>query len=180
MVQQGAPLIVKGKVFGGISGGEGLRARTEQSEPLSGSANAMLCLAGRLSQSFNRAQVIHKTCVTGTLVFLILQAQERRRVNGDQDSQSVCEIEDCAAIALNRDRSSRQTLRRGYSEGDDEPWAYDLDLVKQPLSAYLNFAGVRAFVQPSLAARLELEMLDGVGHINTPAIDPRLRERPVQ
>jgi hypothetical protein len=100
----------------------------------------MLCLAGRLSQSFNRAQVIHKTCVTGTLVFLILQAQERRRVNGDQDSQSVCEIEDCAAIALNRDRSSRQTLCRGYSEGDDEPWAYGLDLVKQPPSAYLNFA----------------------------------------
>ena len=140
----------------------GLHARAEQGEPLSGSANTRLCLAGRLSQSFNRAQVIHKTCVTGTLVFLILQAQERRRVNGDQDSQSVCEIEDCAAIALNRDRSSRQTLCRGYSEGDDEPWAYGLDLVKQPLSAYLNFAGVRAFVQPSLAARLELEMLDGV------------------
>ena len=111
----GAPLVVKGKEFVGISGGEGLRARAEQGEPLSGSANAMLYLAGRLSQSFNRAQVIHKTCVTGTLVFLILQAQERRRVNGDQDSQSVCEIEDCAAIALNRDRSSRQTLCRGYS-----------------------------------------------------------------
>ena len=108
----GAPLVVKGKVFVGISGGEGLLARAEQSEPLSGSANAMLCLAGRLRQSFNRAQVIHKTCVTGTLVLLILQAQERRRVNGDQDSQSVCEIEDRAAIALNRDRSSRQTLCR--------------------------------------------------------------------
>ena len=82
----GAPLVVKGKVFVGISGGEmGLHARAEQSEPLSGSANAMLCLAGRLSQSFNRAQVIHKTCVTGTLVFLIFQAQERRRVNGDQE-----------------------------------------------------------------------------------------------
>ena len=37
-----------------------------------------------------------------------------------------------------------------------------------------------AFVQPWLAARLELEMLDGVGHINTPAIDLRLRECPVQ
>ena len=97
----------------------GLHARAEQGEPLSGSANTRLCLAGRLSQSFNRAQVIHKTCVTGTLVFLILQAQERRRVNGDQDPQSVCEIEDGAAIALDRDRSSRQTLRRGYSEGDD-------------------------------------------------------------
>ena len=98
----------------------------------------------------------------------------------DRGSPCVCEIEDCAPIALNRDRSSRQTLCRGYSEGDDEPWAYGFDFVKQPPSAYLNFAGVRAFVQPSLAARLELEMLDGVGHINTPAIDPRLRERPVQ
>jgi hypothetical protein len=140
----------------------------------------LVCLAGRLSQSFNRAQVIHKTCVTRTLVFLILQAQQRRRMNGDQDLQSVCEIEDYAAIALNRDRSSHQTLRRRCSECDDEPWAYGLDLVKQPPSAYLNFAGVRALVQPSLAARLELEMLDGVGHINAPAIDPRLRERLVQ
>ena len=78
-----APLVVRGKVFVGISGGEmGRRARVEQSESLSGSANARLCLVGGLSQSFNRAQVIHKTCVTGTLVFLILQAQQRRRVNG--------------------------------------------------------------------------------------------------
>ena len=45
-------------------------------------------------------------------------------------------------------------------------------------SNHCNLAGVRAFVQPSLAARLELEMLDGVGHIDTLAIDPRLRERP--
>ena len=111
----------------------GLHARAEQGEPLSGSANTRLCLAGRLSQSFNRAQVIHKTCVTRTPVFLTLQAQQRRRVNGDQDLQSVCEIEDCAAIALNWDRSSRQTLRRGYAEGDDEPRTYGLDLVKQPL-----------------------------------------------
>lgn len=91
---------------------------------------------------------------------------------GDQDSQSVCEIEDCPAIALNRARSSRHTLCRGYSEGDDQSWAYGFDLVKQPPPAYLNFAGVRTFVQPLLTARLELEMLDGVGQINTPAIDP--------
>jgi hypothetical protein len=44
-----APLVVKGEVFVGISGG-GPPARAEQSEPLSGSANARLCLAGRLSQ----------------------------------------------------------------------------------------------------------------------------------
>ena len=54
-------------------------------------------------------------------------------------------------------RGDGPPLRRGYSEGDDEPWAYGFDFVKQPPSAYLNFAGVRAFVQPSLAARLELE-----------------------
>ena len=98
------------------------RIGAEESEPLSGSTNARLCLAGRFTQSFNRAQsFIHKTCVTRTLVFLILQAQQRRRMNGDQDTQSVYGIEGYAAIALNGDHSSHQTLRRRCSEGDDEP-----------------------------------------------------------
>jgi hypothetical protein len=71
-------------------------------------------------------------------------------------------------------------LRCGCAKSDDEPWAYGFDFVKQPVPAYLDFAGVRAFVQAPLAARLKLEMFDRVGHVNALAIDAGLRERPIQ
>ena len=83
-------------------------------------------------------------------------------------------------LAPNGDRSSRQPLRRGRAEGDDKPWTYDLDFVEQPSPAYLDLAGVGALMQPSLAARLKLEMLDRIGHVNASAVDARLRERLVQ
>ena len=56
----GAPLVVKGKVFVGISGGEGLRARAEQSEPLSGSANAMLSRSSYFSLFLQHAIHDHR------------------------------------------------------------------------------------------------------------------------
>ena len=101
-------------------------------------------------------------------------------MNGDQDTQSVRHIEDGATVALNWDRPSCQTLRRGCSKSDDKPWAYGLDLFKEPAPANLDFAGVGALMQPSLAARLKLEMLDRIGHINAPAVNARFRERPVE
>ena len=79
-------------------------------------------------------------------------------MNGDQDPQSVRHIEHRAAVALNWDRPSCKTLRRGCSKSDDKPWAYGLDLFKEPAPANLDFAGVGALMQPSLAARLKLDM----------------------
>src|SRR5580698_9736562 len=101
-------------------------------------------------------------------------------MNGDEDPQSVRRIEDGAAIGADGDGAAHEPLRRRRAEGDDKPWPYDLDLVEQPPPAYLDLAGVGAFVQSPLAPRLKLEMLDRVGHVNAGAVDARFHERPVQ
>ena len=89
-------------------------------------------------------------------------------------------FEDRTAIALNRDRSSCETLRSGRSKGDDKSGVDRFDFVKQPTPAYLDLASVGTLVQPSLAARLELEMLDRIGHVNALAVHARLDQRLVQ
>jgi hypothetical protein len=70
--------------------------------------------------------------VACAFLFLILQAEQRRWVNGDEDPQSVRHIEDRVAIGLNWDRSARKTLRSRRSKGDDKPWTDRLDFVKKP------------------------------------------------
>ena len=54
-------------------------------------------------------------------------------------TRSPLRIEDRPAIALNRDRSSCETLRRRSPKSDDKPWTYGLDFVKEPSPANLNF-----------------------------------------
>jgi hypothetical protein len=68
----------------------------------------------------------------------------------------------------------------GGSKSDDELRTYGFDFVNQPPPAYLNFARVWAFVEPSLTARLEFEMLDGIGSISARAVDARVAQRSIQ
>jgi hypothetical protein len=97
-------------------------------------------------------------------------------MNCDKDLQSIRHIEHFASIALNRDCSFHQSLGCGRPEGDDESWTDGVDFLREPAPAYLDLACVGALMQPSLAARLELE----IRHINAPAIDVRLRKGSVQ
>ena len=101
-------------------------------------------------------------------------------MNRHKNTQSVIHIEDLAAIGLNGDRSSCQTLRCRGSEGDDKLGADRADFVKQPSPAYLDLAGVRTLVQASLAPRLKLEMFDRIGHVNALAVHARLSQGLVQ
>jgi hypothetical protein len=61
-------------------------------------------------------------------------------------------------------------VRRRGAQSDKETRTYGLDLIKQPVSAYLYLTRVRAFVQPPFAPLLELEMLDRVRHIDALAV----------
>jgi hypothetical protein len=94
-------------------------------------------------------------------------------MDGDEDPQSVCYVEDRAAISLNRDSSFGETLRRRGSKSDDKLRTYGPDFVKQPPPTYLDFTCVGALMQQSLTARLEFEMLDRIGQA-------RLRSTPAQ
>jgi hypothetical protein len=89
-----------------------------------------------VSQSFNLAQVIDETGLARADVFLVLQAQQRGRMNGDEHPQSVRYVEDRASVGANRDSPPRQTLRRGRARSDDEPWMEALGFVEQPPPAY--------------------------------------------
>jgi hypothetical protein len=53
-------------------------------------------------------------------------------VYGDEDPQPVLHIEDLAAISLNWNRSSCETLRSRRFKGNDKPRTDRLDFVKQP------------------------------------------------
>jgi hypothetical protein len=110
----------------------------------------------------------------------VLEAKERGRVNRDQHPKAASEIERRAAVALDGDRASDHALRRGRSESDDELRPYRLDFAGEPPFANLDLAGVRALVQPALAARLKFEMLDRVGHVDSPPIDAGILERLIQ
>src|SRR5262249_41687735 len=54
------------------------------------------------------------------------------------------------------------------------------ELAIEPEPAGPHFAGARPAVDAALAARLELEMLDRVGHIGPLAVEPGRRQRAVE
>jgi hypothetical protein len=57
--------------------------------------------------------------------------------------------------------------------GHDYPWSHRLALLFEPKSAGGDLAGVGTLVQTPLAARLEFEVLDGVGDKDPLAVEPR-------
>src|SRR4029077_7172240 len=65
-------------------------------------------------------------------------------------------------------------------ERDEEPWPQAADLRRQPRAAGLLFCGIGPLVQAQLAARLGLEVLDGVGEIERPLLKPRLLQSAVE
>src|SRR5688572_17446980 len=76
-------------------------------------------------------------------------------------------------------RSEQRSRGRG-AESDDDCGLYRRDLVIEPQSAREYLFAVRPFVNPSLAARLPLEMLDRVGQINLCRIETGFRQRVAQ
>ena len=71
-----------------------------------------------------------RNCVPGTLFFLALQAQQRRRMYRHKNPKPVLRSEDRTAIALNRDRLTYQPLRGRGAKRDNKTRAYRLDLLK--------------------------------------------------
>jgi hypothetical protein len=74
--------------------------------------------------------IAHETCLAGALFFLVLQAQQRGRMDRHRDSQAFVHDENRTAIALHTNRSTGQPLRRRGAKSDNEMRAYRLDLLK--------------------------------------------------
>lgn len=75
---------------------------------------------------------------------------------------------------------SQQCLCRSGAEANDDPRFHRPDLGLQPWEASPNFRSIGLGMDPPLAPWFPLEVFDGVGNVNFAAIDPRLRQRPVQ
>jgi hypothetical protein len=67
-----------------------------------------------------------------------------------------------------------QRIKRARAERHDELRLQDVDLCADPPCATPNLAGIRFCMQPPLAARRELEVLDGIGDIAAPAVETGL------
>ena len=94
---------------------------------------------------------------------LILDAQKRRRMNGDDQFRSVFHGERLAAYFADGDDAADQAAGRGDAERDDSRGLDQAAFRVEPDLAALDLVAVGTFVQPALAAHLVLEMLDRIG-----------------
>ena len=80
-------------------------------------------------------------------------------------------------LALMVSALAHEPARRGRAERHDDARPYDLDLVVEPQAAGVDLARVGLLVDAPLAARLVLEMLHGVGDVDSRAVDAGRLER---
>ena len=67
-----------------------------------------------------------------------------------------------------------QRARRGGAERDDEPGLDQVQFEIEPPAAMFDLVAVRLLVDAALAARLEFEMLHGIGDVDALAVDAGL------
>src|SRR6266511_3389816 len=97
------------------------------------------------------------------LVRLVFDAQQERRVDGDEGGGTVGEMQGAPPHLGDGDDPSEQAARRGGAEGDDGGGLYNCALGVEPDLAALDLIGVRALVQAPLAAHLVLEVFNRIG-----------------
>src|SRR4051812_24901856 len=108
-------------------------------------------------------QVLHERRIGGTLLCLLLHAQQRGRMDRDQQLRAVTERERFTAHLRDRHRAPHQAARRGRAERHDQFRFYNRALLLGPPAATVDLVSVWLLVEAALAARLELEVLHRIG-----------------
>ncbi len=88
--------------------------------------------------------------------------------------------DDAPAIGVDGERFAHEPARCGRAERHDDARPYDLDLIVEPEAADIDLARVGLLVEAPLAARLVLEMLDGIGDVDSRALDAGRLERRIE
>jgi hypothetical protein len=78
------------------------------------------------------------------------------------------------------DRAAGERACRSGAERHGQSWLDEVQFLIQPPFAGFDLARVRLLVQPLLAARLELEVLHGVGDADARTIDAGVREGTIE
>lgn len=100
------------------------------------------------------------------------RAQDGRRMNRRQRRHCEQSLEHAAAVGHQAKRRSKEGLRRGGAERDDERGADNLDLRFEPRVTGSDFDRARLSVNAALAANDELEVLDGVSDVDVALRQP--------
>src|SRR5258708_31583565 len=118
-----------------------------------------------------KAQIIDQSGEFPLLVVRILDAQQRRGMDGDLQLTFLVERQDFPAQAIDGDGLSRQAARGSGAERDDELGIDQRTLDVVPPFTAFDLIGVGPLVQATLAARLEFEVLDGIGDEDRLAVE---------
>ena len=95
----------------------------------------------------------------------------------DEDPQAVLALQPMPALRHHGHRVAHQLAGGRRTQGHDGLRLHVLDLALEPVQACRRLALCRRLVHASLAAHLELEVLDGIGEIQGLARPAQLLER---
>ena len=101
-------------------------------------------------------------------------------MDGGNDRDPKGRLEHLASLRADPERRPHHRLSGGRAQEDHDPRLDHRDLRLEPRPASPNLARVGLFVQAALATAGPPEVLDGVGDVDAPAVDPSLVQRPLQ
>jgi len=101
-------------------------------------------------------------------------------MHGGRHERSERRLHERGALRAHFELRAQDRLCRGGSEADDDTRFDEVDFRFQPGATGFDLEGIRLLVNASFSARLKLEMLDHVGHIDLRSIDSRRDERLVE
>src|SRR6202008_3085644 len=125
-------------------------------------------------------QILHQTIKLGLPGFRIRDAQNRRRMSGNQtDLTEGLDGRKFPANICDSDRYAKNAGGGGSTEPNHNLWLNQLDLRLEPGMAGLNFSRSRFLVQSALAKRLPFKVFDRIGDITEITIDLCLVQRAI-
>src|SRR4051812_42813539 len=139
----------------------------------------------RLAHQLGRARLDPLEIPDEERPFLLLAVflgnpEEEAWVHRDPALATVGQLERRAAILADGHRLAEQAGGGGCPERHRDRWTDQLALMLDPPAARLDLARAGLAVDALLAARLEFEVLHGVGHVDRGTVDPRLFERRIK
>src|SRR5689334_3684099 len=129
-------------------------------------------------QFANAAKVLDELAVGLFFGVLIRNAQQERWMHGDETVAA--KKVGRASAARDRQGPSCECQDGRGAQGHHEFWMYQSQLLIEPPPVVLDLAGGGFLVDAPLAALLELEMLHGIGDVDTAAIEACVRHGAVK
>ena len=111
---------------------------------------------------------------------LVGSAEDGRGMDSCENWREAGRAENFAAILRDAKAATEQRLRSGCAEADDEGRVDGFHFGVKPGAAGGNFASAGLLVNAAFAARLPLEMFDGIGDVDEAAVDAGFNETAVE